>query len=340
MRRPSLLHVALDHKEDISRMSKNKPYTQGLKNGPSAHSKSWNMCYMNAILQSLVPLLEAWARALIKILSKKKYAKTKIAISPTAYEFAFFLLSMIENDHALDPREILKVLNGKEHTFKVGKQYDALSFFIFLLSQAQEPVLSSYFNINLRKAIQCTTCAHILYRDEKLDSERLQKQEKCLFLDLSMAPQHTTLSFLLKSFYQPEEVEYKCTYNGEYACTGGKKGTALIQSRLILPLQGIVVVLTRPTLDLKKYSNAVHIEETQEFTCYHSNPNVPAVKVLKELHSAVVHSGKHSTRGHYIAFVKHPITGKWWKYDDDEVTTSSFSELQGNNRSICLLFYN
>lgn len=60
-------------------------------------------------------------------------------------------------------------------------------------------------------------------------------------------------------------------------------------------------------------------------------------KMLCRLFSVVVHAGKNSHSGHYIAYVRNIAKNEWWKMDDARVTIASHSEVM--NAEAYMLFY-
>jgi ubiquitin C-terminal hydrolase len=60
-------------------------------------------------------------------------------------------------------------------------------------------------------------------------------------------------------------------------------------------------------------------------------------KMLCRLFAVVVHAGKNSHSGHYIAYVRNVTKNEWWKMDDARVTIASHSEVM--NAEAYMLFY-
>ena len=68
-------------------------------------------------------------------------------------------------------------------------------------------------------------------------------------------------------------------------------------------------------------------EETKEATSKRRIDADPDEPLLYELKGIVVHSGQFSF-GHYYSFAKDPITGKWLKLDDDQVSEFDLADLE------------
>lgn len=75
--------------------------------------------------------------------------------------------------------------------------------------------------------------------------------------------------------------------------------------------------------DLKPYL-------TDELQAKHS-------KMFCRLFAVIVHAGKNSHSGHYIAYVRNVAKNEWWKMDDARVTLASFQEVM--SAEAYMLFY-
>ena len=69
---------------------------------------------------------------------------------------------------------------------------------------------------------------------------------------------------------------------------------------------------------------------TEELQDKHSN-------MLCRLFAVIVHAGKNSHSGHYIAYVRNLAKNEWWKMDDGRVTNVTVNEVQ--NAEAYMLFY-
>ena len=59
--------------------------------------------------------------------------------------------------------------------------------------------------------------------------------------------------------------------------------------------------------------------------------------MLGRLFAVIVHAGKNSHSGHYIAYVRNVAKNEWWKMDDARVTLASFQEVM--SAEAYMLFY-
>jgi ubiquitin C-terminal hydrolase len=76
-------------------------------------------------------------------------------------------------------------------------------------------------------------------------------------------------------------------------------------------------------LDLKPYL-------TEKLQAKHSN-------MFCRLFAVIVHAGKNSHSGHYIAYVRNITKNEWWKMDDARITVASIQEVM--NAEAYMLFY-
>lgn len=94
---------------------------------------------------------------------------------------------------------------------------------------------------------------------------------------------------------------------------GGKSGSAKIEGHSKF----------EQILDLKPYL-------TEEMQVKHS-------KVFCRLFAVIVHAGKNSHSGHYIAYVRNIAKNEWWKMDDARITVASMKEVM--NAEAYMLLY-
>ncbi|KAL7579847.1 hypothetical protein ACA910_004859 [Epithemia clementina (nom. ined.)] len=94
---------------------------------------------------------------------------------------------------------------------------------------------------------------------------------------------------------------------------GGKSGSAKIEGHIKFNI----------LFDLQPFL-------TQELQDKHAN-------MLCRLFAVIVHAGKNSHSGHYIAYVRNLAKNEWWKMDDGRVTNVTVSEVQ--NAEAYMLFY-
>ena len=322
-------------------------FTAGLSNGPG---KSWQLCYLNSVIQALCPILYKWSYNILNM-SIRKLKKAKI--TKEAFALALLCDEMIQSRDSqspVDSRNLLKVLDSdpKEKKFPIGYQHDAHDFLCFLLDKINHKPLNDYFTVTERKAIQCIKCGHTLYENEKENSSRLESYQKCLYLDFytlkcddkKNKKKEISIDELLDRFSDPEEIEYKCSYDQKHGCKEGKPGKAISNVRIIGPLTGgLILYLGRSLKNTKKILTRISLKEFQSFIYYDKDPNKPVQQVTKKLDSILVHLGTTNDRGHFITFVKHPIQDYWILYDDEYRRIVSWQYIEKYSDSYSMLYY-
>ena len=58
-----------------------------------------------------------------------------------------------------------------------------------------------------------------------------------------------------------------------------------------------------------------------------------------QLTGVITHLGVSGPNGHFLAFCKNPLNGKWFKYNDEKITDASTYEVH-NEGVAYILFYN
>lgn len=156
-------------------------------------------------------------------------------------------------------------------------------------------------------------------------------------------PDNSLLS-LIRRFHTPEVVEYNCE-----AC--GLKSTAMKRMEVETHPYHLLTVAKRFEMDWQT-GNAFKLMAAVPFPAYFVYPGQPSIAY--GLYAVLVHSGATLTRGHYYLFGRpsscdhlhfddcsaHP----WCKFDDRDVTPSSFRELsqflaRSEAASAYMLFY-
>lgn len=136
---------------------------------------------------------------------------------------------------------------------------------------------------------------------------------------------------LIDQYFQSESVEYKCDKTTN--CPGN---LAKKKMQLISPINAVIVLLKRNT-SIKNHQpvsfNNEHYFEVWDFDTLGS-------KIYKKpLISVVCHLGTSVHSGHYIAYVRHPKSGSWYKYDDENVTPVPWSDVKSKTKEVYMLFF-
>ena len=242
-------------------------------------------------------------------------------------------------------------LNEKnENTYNIISQNDPLSNFISYFARNYNSIVSNIFNWTNQIKRRCSNCnTQILsYQTFPYLILDLEKTRKKIFMS-DMDKFHKSKinnEIWLNEYYHNREnipinlvdcVNYYCSYENEFnflcpICSRECKQTT-INSIYSSPFI-FIFILNRgknnifnvkmtypPELDLSKY-----IESVKTPTKY-------------ELTGVITHLGVSGPNGHFIAFCKNPINGKWYKYNDESVTEAN--NFNVHNEGIAyILFYN
>ena len=113
-----------------------QPYSQGLLNGERPGSREWNLCYANAVIQAIAPLLHKWS---------KHSLKAHQTISDSSFELAYFFRLLSKNKRLMSPLDLLKIIDRKGKTFTVGEQDGAFDFYMYLLNFVNTDAFADLF---------------------------------------------------------------------------------------------------------------------------------------------------------------------------------------------------
>ena len=187
--------------------------------------------------------------------------------------------------------------------------------------------ISQIFQGEECKVTQCRGCGHKNTRKDLMG---------VLTLSVPNLIGRETLSIerLLKHYHAEETPpDYKCDKCKE-------NGTSILTSTMSAP--PILTIL----LNLTKYDgvsrskNMTQIELCRTLQVGNNDESVGNNDVCYRLFAVVVHQGKGSESGHYIAFVNN--SGQWWKCDDNTITSVMEDDVlgvpDGTNRPY-MLFY-
>ncbi|XP_064392231.1 ubiquitin carboxyl-terminal hydrolase 48-like isoform X2 [Halichondria panicea] len=137
------------------------------------------------------------------------------------------------------------------------------------------------------------------------------------FYELELGVQNCpTLHKSLAQFFKEESLsgdnQYHCSH-----CSGKRDASRYIQLKSLPPvltLQMLRFVFNLSLLAKVKVTSHLVFPDQLDLSTYTGKPTP-----LYHLSSFIVHCGASAYTGHYIAYIKNPKTGKWWKFDDDVV---------------------
>lgn len=314
---------------NIGKNASMEPCLPSLLNGNSTSSKSWNICYLNVIMQALLPVMINWAHDTLK---RERNQESK------SFQLASIFSAMCKTVKPLDMRPVLSLVTECDDSFKVGAQNDPHELLQALLDCVDDKSFSQIFAFRTIQRIQCLSC---LYSDDLNNVKR----EKQTTLILNLYPfRHSSISLqeLLKDYQKPKQVrDYICSAPSYFDClskSGSKRTDAQITTGLLYPLHAVLIVLGRVAKHSKKNRSYLIFNETEIFPTYNTDLG-QNYKQKKTLIAAVVHLGKSITSGHYYVYVRNINNSNWYFFNDSERRPSNFAEIQRDAKDVYMLLY-
>ena len=239
---------------------------------------------------------------------------------------------------------------NNENPFNIINQNDPLSNFISYFTRNYNSIISNIFNWTNQIKRKCSNChTQILsYQTFPYLILDLEKTRKKIFMS-DMNKFHSSKienEVWQNEYYHNREnipinlidcVKYYCSYENEFnfLCPMCNQNCPQTTVNSIYSSPNIFIfILNRgknnifsvkmtypPELDLSQY-----IESVKSPTKY-------------ELTGVITHLGVSGPNGHFIAFCKNPINGKWYKYNDEIVTEANNYNVH-NDGIAYILFYN
>ncbi|EFX68348.1 hypothetical protein DAPPUDRAFT_63211 [Daphnia pulex] len=148
-------------------------------------------------------------------------------------------------------------------------------------------------------------------------------------LDLSLGSKSdVTLDECLAEFLHEEKLEGTDQYFCEN-CSSKQNATRSIRLRhlpAMLNIQLLRFVFDRKTGLKKKVSSMVHFPFVVEMSNYVKTQGEEPSSLTYDLSAVLIHRGPSAYSGHYIAHIKDPVTGTWYKFNDEVV-----QKIEGTN---------
>lgn len=220
----------------------------------------------------------------------------RIPTAHDAHEFLVFLLDQFHEALSEEVGMVIKVDERKKHT------YDALEFWKKTFEKSYSPLVELIFGLQ-RKAICCEQCKKESVSWETANMWKVSVHRSQDPLDLLQ---------LLKNEFASEEID-------EYSCDHCKpmKGKASITQTLWRLGNWVTIVLKRNENNGRRINTQVNIPLTLTFeSLFHTASQERSGKDTYELFSTIHHHGS-AGGGHYTAQARHPVTKKWFHYDDE-----------------------
>eukprot|EP00916_Digyalum_oweni_P005216 GHVL01009176.1.p1 GENE.GHVL01009176.1~~GHVL01009176.1.p1 ORF type:complete len:460 (+),score=84.30 GHVL01009176.1:200-1579(+) len=288
---------------------------------PLGITNEGNTCFMNATLQSFVPL-EAVVADAIRHSGDGEFCKI---FSLVTFELRYKSI-FGEVGQSLDSRVLRMTLKLMRRTlpdlFGLSSQQDCHEFLMRLLDNLHEEMINGngcvkevpwknlkkstfifcHFAGQLRSRITCHQCGAVSDSHE-------------VFLELSLPiPERkhkscgdvVSLKSCIDAFFQEDNVEFYCNH-----C---RRTQAAVKSLTVTELPNILILhMKRFNTSLEKITSKVHFDP--EIFYMTSGRQSGAY----QLSSLVEHRGGDSLSGHYINYsrFKNDATHSWWCIDDD-----------------------
>ncbi|XP_053136825.1 ubiquitin carboxyl-terminal hydrolase 48 isoform X2 [Hemicordylus capensis] len=241
----------------------------------------------------------------------------------TICEHLQYLFALLQNSKRryIDPSGFVKALG-----LDTGQQQDAQEFSKLFMSLLED-TLSSQKNPEVRDIVQKQFCGEYAYvtvcnqcgRESKLISK---------FYELELNIQgHKQLSDCVTEFLKEEKLEGDNRYFCE-TCQSKQNATRrirLLSLPCTLNLQLMRFVFDRQTGHKKKLNAYIEFSELLDMEPFMEDT---ASVSAYELSAVLIHRGVSAYSGHYIAHVKDPQTGEWYRFNDEEIEKMEGKKLQ------------
>ncbi|NP_001392881.1 ubiquitin carboxyl-terminal hydrolase 48 isoform 12 [Mus musculus] len=241
----------------------------------------------------------------------------------TICEHLQYLFALLQNSNRryIDPSGFVKALG-----LDTGQQQDAQEFSKLFMSLLED-TLSKQKNPDVRNVVQQQFCGEYAYvtvcnqcgRESKLVSK---------FYELELNIQgHKQLTDCISEFLKEERLEGDNRYFCEN-CQSKQNATRkirLLSLPCTLNLQLMRFVFDRQTGHKKKLNAYIGFSESLDMEPYVEHKGGSFVY---ELSAVLIHRGVSAYSGHYIAHVKDPQSGEWYKFNDEDIEKMEGKKLQ------------
>ncbi|XP_033015280.1 ubiquitin carboxyl-terminal hydrolase 48 isoform X1 [Lacerta agilis] len=286
-------------------------------------------CYVNTFLQMWFLNLELRQALYLCPIARPEYVTAEGIASNKNYdpknicEHLQYLFALLQNSKRryIDPSGFVKALG-----LDTGQQQDAQEFSKLFMSLLED-TLTSQKNPDVRDIVQKQFCGEYAYvtvcnqcgRESKLISK---------FYELELNIQgHKQLSDCITEFLKEEKLEGDNRYFCE-TCQSKQNATRrirLLSLPCTLNLQLMRFVFDRQTGHKKKLNAYIEFSELLDMEPYMEDK---ASIFVYELSAVLIHRGVSAYSGHYIAHVKDPQTGEWYRFNDEEIEKMEGKKLQ------------
>ena len=321
-------------------------------------------CYLNSMIQCLffnMPFRKGIMQLSSPADGVPAHVRDSDGFKPIVALQKIFSHLQMSKERAYDPREFIEGLK-----LSCTVQQDAQEFLKMYLTYIESellkhsgvpPPLRNLVKDNFSgKYAYCTTCKKCKQKSEI----------EVPFYDLDLKVQGISrLEESLDDFFKIDILDgdnmYQCS-----ACdkkTEAQRGIELLSLPEVLNLQLLRFVYDVKSNSRKKVSSTINFPKVLNLSKWFKPPDlhVPAVggdkgqknatrgrvmpspaavgsweetECVYELEATVMHTGASAVQGHYIAHVKHPVSGNWLRFDDEHVSSLQDDEYFGNKDAL------
>ena len=255
---------------------------------------------------SVVKTRDFW-KNMLPVAMKSGFDQFKIPIAHDAHEFLMLMLDTIHETLAeqvtMTIRGPATVAQGTAQTVK-----GALEFWKSSFEKKYSPLVELVFGIQ-HKCVKCSGC-----NTENISWETMNTTELCV---QNSAQPVELLDLMSSSIYthgsSNEDIidEYECD-----KCKPVRPKATVTRSLWRLG-NWVIIVLKRNESNGRRINTTVNIPMTTSFaSMFHPASEEPSSREEYELFATVHHHGG-AHGGHYTSQAKHPVSGKWIRYDDE-----------------------
>jgi ubiquitin C-terminal hydrolase len=186
------------------------------------------------------------------------------------------------------------------------------------LSKNNSEVVNRFFGM-MRKTLHCTNCKNDSYQWE-------------VFNSLKIPCEGQTFKDWIQNEVKDSEVEGRQCENCTKLTPGDDRHLAKIYTHIWKLPHSLFLTLRRFNWDGKKNMSVCPYEgEDISFTDFFAKESNDPSKLWKyELRGVSDHHGSHMG-GHYTAQFKHPISGEWWRIDDETAMKQDRAQFSASN---------
>jgi ubiquitin C-terminal hydrolase len=219
---------------------------------------------------------------------------------PVAHDAHEFLVFLLDTFHEALSDDVTMVVRT-DQTKKMTRQ--ALEYWKKSFEHSYSPLVELIFSLQ-RKSICCQTC-----QKESVSWETMNMFK--VSVPKPTGPEPLELLDLMKTDSNEETID-------DYHCESCPERTKAILSHSIWRLGNwMIIVLKRIENNGKRINTPVNIPLTLSFnSLFHKSSTEPSSTQSYELFSTINHHGS-AQGGHYTSQAKHPVTGCWAFYDDE-----------------------